>query len=261
MNSRKVKRALENQAKLTNLIIGISGLLLVLTAILLRLSAVLQNILLSVGCSLIATSIATWMTSYYVIHTNEIREMVSVWRLKDLFRTKAEMNLTANQCLDDAQDVIDIIAIGMTGFLSVKGDILKKKALSGTKIRIISCENLEMLLQREKDETISGGGSVVGTMKNEVIALSEWVENLAHQKGSVSIKYHSTYPGFSYLRIDDNIFFGPNLPLYKSQLNFAMQFDIDGEGGKYFASYFDALWENHNICSDKLAFVRKETTQ
>ncbi len=249
-----VKKMLSNQYRLTNIIIGLIGAMMVLSAVIIKEKEVLYTVLLSVGSSMIATSIATWLTSYYIINNNEIKEIITAWKLKAMFRTKSEMNMSSNKCLDTAKEYIDIIAIGMANFLSSKGNVLEKKAIDGVQIRIISCNNLEMLEQREKDETVGGGGKVIDVMKNEVIALSEWVQRVNNQGGKISIKYHSTYPGFSYLRIDDSLFFGPNLPLYKSQTNFALEFDINGEGGRYFEKYFDSLWTNSNLCSDKLNF-------
>lgn len=252
--NKKIRKMLENQSKLTNIIIGLIGLILDLIAITLQLSNVLQNIFLSVGCSLIATSIATWLTSFYLINSNEMKEIITNWKLQGIFKTKSEMNTKSNECLDNAKKQIDIIAIGMANFLSCKRNVLEKKATNGVNIRIISCDNLSMLTQREKDETIGGNGNVIGTMRNEVEALTEWVQSVVNKNGNIAIKYHSTYPGFSYLRIDDNVFFGPNLPLYKSQINFALEFNINGKGGQYFNEYFNSLWDNNNICSQILNF-------
>lgn len=251
---KRMREILVNQSRLTNILIGMVGLILVLTAIIFHLSIILQNVLLSVGCSLIATSIATWLTSFYLINNNEVKEIINIWKLKGIYETKAEMNIKSNECLESAKNEIDIIAIGMANFLSYKRNLLEKKARNGVKIRIISCDNLTMLKQREKDETISGNGDVIGTMESEVEALTKWVSDVINKEGDVSIKYHSTYPGFSYLRIDDNIFFGPNLPLYKSQSNLALEFNIRGKGGHYLKEYFDSLWSNDNICSKTLNF-------
>lgn len=254
---KKMREIIENQARLTNIIIGLLGFVLVLIAIVFQLPNILQNVLLSVGCSLIATSIATWLTSFYIISNNEVKEIINRWKLKGIFETKSEMNMKSNEYLDNAKSHIDIIAIGMANFLSFKANVLEKKALEGVKIRIISCGNLTMLKQREKDETISGKGNVVDTMRNEVEELTLWVNEIISKNGNIEIKYHSTYPGFSYLRIDDNIFFGPNLPLYKSQTNFALEFNIRGKGGHYFKEYFDSLWNNDSICSKILKFDDK----
>ena len=91
-------------------------------------------------------------------------------------------------------------------------------------------------------------------MKSDVLALSEWVKGDKRKKGTVNIKYHSSYPGFSYLRIDDTVFFGPNLPLYKSQINFALEFNIHGKGGQYFVEFFESLWNNNSVCTEQLHF-------
>lgn len=207
---------------------------------------------------MIATSIATWITSFYIISNNETKEMIHDWKLKRIFETKAKMNEYSNEYLEKAKSNIDIVAIGMSNFLSLKRELLEKKLSQNVQIRIISCDNIEMLKQREKDETIDGNGKVSGKMKNEVEELTQWV-NKASKIGKVEIKYHSTYPGFTYLRIDDSIFFGPNLPLYKSQLNLAFEFYIKGEGGKKLNEYFENLWNNENMCSDELIWKEDET--
>ena len=247
---KKIRKLLEKQSKLTNVIVLFVGLVFVLSTKFFEMSEVYDSVCLSVGCSLIATSIATFLTSFYIIKNNEIKEMINEWRLRSIYKTKTEMNEASNKYLEEAKKHIDIIAIGMSNFISYKGEVLEKKAIEGVEIRIISCNNTEMLNQREKDETIGGDGEVIGTMINEVESLTKWVENIKNKNGNISIKYHSTYPGFSYLRLDEHIFFGPNLPLYKSQINFALEFDKNGDGGAYFNKYFNKLWED--VCTESI---------
>ena len=248
---KNIKVVLETKSQSqTNLIILLIGLLFVILGSLSVLfwNTAVGNCVVSVGASLIATSIATWLTSHYIVESNTVKDIINHWKLKNIYESKTQMNITSNECLDKAKRQLDIIAVGMASFLNVKRDVLESKAISGVKIRIISCNNAEMIDQREKDETFDGAGKTNDRMKEEVKDLSKWVEDLKASGGSVEIKYHSTYPGFSYLRIDDNVFFGPNFPLYKSQLNFAMQFNVRGEGGIYLDKYFNKL----KVCSDEL---------
>lgn len=88
--------------------------------------------------------------------------MIHDWKLKRIFETKAKMNEYSNEYLEKAKSNIDIVAIGMSNFLSLKRELLEKKLSQNVQIRIISCDNVEMLKQREKDETIDGNGKVSG---------------------------------------------------------------------------------------------------
>lgn len=254
----KIRKILNMPLILLNIITVLVGAILTVICLKKGLPDLLYNVLLSVGCSLIATGIVSLITSVLMFNANEIKEIINEWRLKAIYKTKSEMNTKSNQYLDESREHIDIIAIGMTNFLSVKGNILKTKAKGGTAIRIISCNNQEMLMQREKDESIVGKSEPIGTMKKEVLELSDWVKNAKNEGCQISIKYHNSYPGFSYLRIDDHVFFGANLPLLKSQQNFAFEFQANGEGGTYLINYFEQLWQDTSLCMDDLEF--QETT-
>lgn len=247
--SRKFKRQLSQNG---NLMVIIVGILLFIIGISNTEHATIQALFFGIGGSLIATGIGTWLTSFYTISREETEEIISDWRLKQIFETKQAMNDESNKCLNDAVKQIDIVAVGMTGYLSYKGSLLEEKLKKGVAIRIISCDNLTMLEQREADES-SNYSPQNDKMKGEVTNLSNWVSR-NKKIGNINIKYHSSYPGFSYLRIDDTIFFGPNLPKYMSQTNMAFSFDIAGQGGKYLSNYFEKLWNDELICSEQLNF-------
>ena len=149
----------------------------------------------------------------------------------------------------------------MSNFLSYKGKILREKSMSGVKIRIISCNNFEMLKQREKDEAIDPTFVPIGIMEKEVRQLSSWVQQAQKDGCKIELKYHNSYPGFSYLRIDSHVFFGANLPLIKSQQIFAFEFQNNGEGGIFLNSYFNDLWENKKICSNDIDSNSKSKSQ
>ena len=70
---KKIRDLLEKQSKLTNAIVFFVGLVFVLSTKFFEMSDVCDSVCLSVGCSLIATSIATLLTSFYIIKNNEIK--------------------------------------------------------------------------------------------------------------------------------------------------------------------------------------------
>lgn len=50
-----------------------------------------KNTLLSVGCSLVATAIVTYLTSRYMARSGRIRRLVDQWGVGELFLRKSEI--------------------------------------------------------------------------------------------------------------------------------------------------------------------------
>lgn len=248
---KRINEILDANARLINWLIVLIGVVLILISLLWENNTFWSTLLISVGCSILATGIVTIVTSSHMIGRREKKEILDEWGLQAIFSTKAKMNERSNECLENAKNNIDIIAIGMVNFLNVKRQLLENKLAKKVQIRIISCDSTMMLEQREIDESSSKQPTHV--MKRQVKELTNWVKSLA-TKHDIQIKYHSTYPGFSYLRIDDHVFWGPNLPLLISQQNFAFEFSIRGEGGEYLNKYFETLWNDPDSCSDTLRF-------
>lgn len=212
------------------------------------------TIVISVGASIVATALVTWMNAKYILKTQRMEGLISVWRLHNIYESKSEMNeRDANVALEQCGDSIDIIAEGLFSYISNKGDVLKDKIVkNGVRVRIISCDSDEMLRFRAKDEIgpeCSGDDAVLKVKK-----LDQWVRDVREalgengendeKKDRLQIRYHSSYPGFSYLRIDKMSFVSANLWEKPSQQCFAISFEGSGKGDEYFKQYFESLWEN-----------------
>lgn len=245
-----------NYGRMLNILIGFIGIIFISLGILFRCCEVVRNILLSIGTSILATSIVTLINAKYMLKLQDTEKIMSKWKIYGLYETKAYMNTqAADTALEQCKKSIDIIAEGLSNYRAAQGDTLKNKILdNNVKVRIISCDSSCMLSLRSQDESSSGiddGKSAV----QKVIELNQWVEQLREELGdrsdAIQIRYHSSYPGFSYLRIDKKIFVSTNLWKKQSQQSFAMGFMDDGKGGKYFHNYFDKLWDSdfvHGEC-------------
>lgn len=237
-----------NYGDLVNLIVGGVGVIGILIGIVLNEQGAWNTIFLSVGTSMLATAIVTKINASYLMKSQRIEKLVSTWQLYNIYKTKADMNtIDANKALEQCRESIDIIGEGLSSYIAAQGNVLQDKILKeNIKIRIISCDSAEMLELREKDE--SRGWNGTNGAVGKVLALKEWVEELRKKLGdkkeSIQIRYHSTYPGLSYLRIDSMLFISANLWRRPSQQSFAISFSGEGEGGKYFKDYFDDIWEN-----------------
>lgn len=249
----------ENYGKAVNRMVGWIGLACTLLGFLVQnFNGDIGTILLSVGASILATALVTCINAKYMMKTQRMEGLISIWRLHDIYESKAEMNNPdANAALEQCKDSIDIIAEGLFNYITMKGDVLKEKILkNGVKVRIISCDSDEMLRLRARDEIgpESSGDDAVTKVKK----LDQWIgdihkelEKEGRDKENVQICYHSSYPGFSYLRIDAMSFVSANLWGKPSQQCFAISFEGNGKGDTYFRKYFEKLWNNQE-------FVHKE---
>ncbi len=240
----------ENYGKAINSMVGWIGLACILFGFYIQqYCADFSTIVISVGASILATALVTWINAKYILKTQRMEGLISIWRLHDIYESKAEMNnCDANEALEQCSDSIDIIAEGMFNYISIKGNVLKDKILkNGVKVRIISCDSAAMLKLRAKDEMgfESNGDDAVLKVKK----LDQWVESVREalekdgkDKDNIQICYHNSYPGFSYLRIDTMSFVSANLWGKPSQQCFAISFEGSGKGDEYFKKYFDSLW-------------------
>lgn len=245
----------KNYGQITNILVGAIGIIVILIGILILKCTVMSTILLSIGASMLATAIVTKINSSYMLKTLQIENLLSTWQLHNIYETKSEMNnLDANEALSQCCECIDIIAEGLSSYRASKENILKEKILHhNVTVRIISCDSEEMLKLRFQDEN----GNSVGddSAVQRVIDLDEWVRALRDELGSskdrLQIRYHSSYPSLSYLKIDTMLFISTNLWKKPSQLSFALSFRTEGKGGKCFTDYFQDLWDSsfvHETC-------------
>lgn len=221
------------------------ALIIVLLGILICLLGKDGVVWVGIGCSLIASSICSFITSFYSNKKTEAEELINDWGLLKIYNTKAEMNIDSNSDLESAHEEIDIIAIGMKNFLSVKKELLEKKLAKKVRIRIISCGKKCMVQQREKDESQSN--RVTDSMAHEVEDLVRWVESVK-EDNDIEIKFYYSYPGLSYMRIDNNVYVGPDLVRMPSQQSMAYKYSRSGLGGDYYAVYFDKIWNDEMLC-------------
>lgn len=247
----------KDYGQIINLFVACIGIVVILLGILIyRCCEIIGTIFLSVGTSILATAIVTKINAAYVLRVRRIESLLSKWKLYNIYETKADMNLLdANEALKQCENSIDIIAEGMHNYLAAEGGLLRDKILNhNVKIRIISCDSECMLKKRSQDEIgveDSGTGAIT-----KVKQLDQWVKNVqknldTNKRENLQIRYHSTYPGFSYLRIDKKLFVSANLWGKPSQQCFALSFDENGAGYTYFDEYFKKMWDDDSFVHEE----------
>ena len=239
--SRKLE---ELNAQLVNVVTFWIGVTLTIVGVtVVSINTDLQVIFISVGASLIASSVIVFISSKYLIRQSRIKDIIEIWGLENIFRTRAEMNISSNKHLEEIEASLDIVAFGLRSFRDNKSDLIANKVKKGLKIRILTINpNSIFLVQREKDEK-----DVRGHMRNTIIQLSKWIDWLNAQgvsENQVQIKYYDTLPLDFYFRSDDSLYIGPYIYGKTSQQTISYEFRVNSRGYDYWKSYFDSLWND-----------------
>lgn len=240
--------------RLVNFTVAAVGVIGILLGIVLQNQCIWGTICLSVGTSVLATALVTKINTSYLLRSQRIEKLISTWQLHNMYETKSDMNtLDANRALEQCTETIDIIGEGLSSYIGAQGHLLRNKILhGGVRVRIISCDDIQALKMRARDE--SRGWDDGDAPVEKVIALDQWVsalrQELGDRKDNLQIRYHSSYPGLSYLKLDTWVFVSANLWRKTSQQSFALSFTGEGKGGKYFSDYFEDVWANiaHEQC-------------
>ena len=74
-------------AKLVNLVVGLTGALLIVIGILVGMDKTISVIIVSVGTSMLASAIVTGLSLQYLINQNQMTVMVEHWGLGGIYAT------------------------------------------------------------------------------------------------------------------------------------------------------------------------------
>lgn len=209
----------------------------------------LKTVIISIGCSMIASSLVSYFSARYLIRRKQIKDIISSWGLEGIYRTRAEMNVSCNQHLTDMENNLDVIVFGMRSFRDSQGVLIANKVRKNLKVRILTLNPTSIFAkQREKDE-----GVAEGQLVREIKSLEKWVTELkkiAPDSKNVQIKFYDTTPQHSYLRQDGYVYIGPHLFGLTSQQTISYEFRENSQGYNYYSEYFLKLWEDEDFSKE-----------
>lgn len=211
-----------------------------------------DNILLSVGCSLIASGLVILMHDFF-IERKTISEL-NDWKLTKIYSTRAEKNADSDPQLDKARYVVDAIAFGLKAFRSKQTKRVENCLRRGVNFRIITMNpESQFVRQRELEENETDG-----QIKHTIEDLVKWADELNAKgfKGRILVKGYDTMTLDFYWRVDDVIYVGPYWYNVSSQQTITYKFEREGKGFTTYSEYFDSLWEKESLCK----FLTKETS-
>ena len=234
-----VKKYLENE-RLVNLLIFAFGVILVTIGILLEdlLKGQASTVLVSVGASIIASSIVAYITSIYILKRKKQKEVTELWGLKSITGSRAEMNIEIDKRIEKMSRSLDVVADGLKSFRESKSDLIKSKIARGVKVRILTVNpNAKILVYRDLAEN-----RIEGSTANDIRNLVEWLEKIGADK-PIEIRFCDFLPTELYFRVDDRIYVGPYEIGKESQRTITLEFAGDTKGFAYYANYFESLWQ------------------
>lgn len=240
-------------ANFTNLFIFLIGFILILFGLLTNLLdenkvfaidvSLIQSILISVGTSIFASGIISFLLVRYVhSYQDSLRNIIDEWGVRRI-DIRADINSDINGKLESMDTGMDIVAFGMKNFLSAKGDLLIQKINKGCRIRILTINpDSQYVRQREIEELESEG-----QIKNSIECMIEWAESIKDNldnKNLISVKIYDGLPQDMYQKVDEFVYVGPFQYRKPSQQTIAYSYVPKSKGSEYYISYFNKLWSD-----------------
>lgn len=236
-------------AELVNSITFCIGFAVVLWGALSGYTTAIGTILISIGTSLIASSVVVFISTKYMFKQNKIKDIIEKWGMIGIYDTRAKMNDSANISLENNENNLDIIAFGLRNFRDAQTDIIKQKVSQGMQIRILTINpKSKFLEQREKDEK-----ELPGQIANTIVQLDSWVEEIKQMQirdKQVQIKFYDTLPLDFYFRLDNRLFIGPYLYGKTSQQTISYEYSYSSVGFEYYVNYFENLWNDETFAKE-----------
>lgn len=243
-------RAMEQKEKIStehliNAIIGLVGLILVIIGIMASANEKASTILISVGASLVASSIVAFLSSIYIQKYRRAKEISEIWGIRSIEEKRTIMNTRIDECTDAAKRQYDIMAFGLKSLRDGNAKGINGLLKRGASIRILSVDPEVKALEDRDIQEKKTPGQTAHTIRQ----LTEWVDDLKKTyPGQIEIKLAKHLPSEFYCRVDDSIFVGPYQYGKDSQQLITMEFKNPGKAFAYYEEYFDSLWRNSEYC-------------
>lgn len=236
----KIEKYLENEKLIHSFIFAV-GFISVLVGVLFEnlLNGQVSTVLISVGASIIASSIVAYITSIYFFKRKKQKEVTELWGLKSITDSRAEMNIEIDKRIEKMSRSLDVVAYGLKSFRESKGDLIKSKIASGVKVRILTVNpDAEILRHRDSAEN-----KIEGSTANDIRNLVEWIKKISASNKQVEIRFCNFLPTELYFKVDDRIYVGPYEIGKESQRTITLEFAGGTKGFAYYADYFEVLWQ------------------
>ena len=192
----------------------------------------LQTSLVSIACSLFASTFISLLSDYYIKQKKMKYKAVDEWGIFDI-DIRANINISINNYLDNMNEKMDITALGMSNFLNAKGELLEEKIKNGCDIRILTLDSDSQTLElKEEFENVQKGS--IGKSIRDLIIWYKKTKAKPDNKGTIVLKRYNSLVLDTYQNVDGNVFVGPHVPKKLSQQTIMYHFKKNSKGSEYF---------------------------
>lgn len=230
-------------SKAINSIVFLLSIIFLLIAIISRANQIMFTICISVGTSLLATFIVTYLNRIYLDEKEQLSVLLNKWGIKGIYKQRSEINIETNAILDKTKH-LDICAMGLKNFRSAQGNKIQKYVKRGLCIRILTIDpNSDILNLIDDSES-----QLNGYTKNTIESLINWVDEIKststlRKNAKVQIRVYDHYPSYFYFAMDGTVWTGP-YQAKDSQQTITFKFEKNSMGAEYYTEYFEDLWKN-----------------
>lgn len=201
------------------------------------------TILVSVGCSLIASAFVSLINNYLVERVKE--DPLAPWGFKYVFKDRQEMNKDCDVSMHrSAVSRIDAVGFGFRSYRESQSAFTEELLKKGVQFRILTMDpDSPFVEEREKEEN-QNPGQIAKTIRD----LIAWADdmNAKGYDGRILVKGHSSMTQDFYWRVDDDVYFGPYWYGKDSQRTISYKFS-GGEGFRMYNKYFESLWNAEGL--------------
>lgn len=211
-----------------------------------------NNLLNSIGCSLIASGIVITVHDFFT--ERKTVSSLDDWKIEKIYSTRAEKNAESDPELTKVKYCIDVIAFGLSSFRSKHTSKIETCLRKGVNIRILTMNPTSPYVNvRDTEEK-----KQEGTTRYSIEQLIKWANDLNRKdfKGKIIVKGYSTMTLNFYWRVDDVLYIGPYWYGVDSQQTITYKFSDGGKGFQQYTDYFENLW-NDSVLTDTLTDIKE----
>lgn len=202
-----------------------------------------NTILLSVGCSLIASGVVILIHDFFIDRKSV--SLLDEWNVDKIYSTRAEKNAESDPELEKVKYCLDAVAFGLSSFRGKHTSKVETLLRKGINIRMITMNpSSRFTIVRDKEE-----GKSEGYTKHSIEQLVEWANKLNSKKykGKIIIKGYECMTLDFYWRVDNILYVGPYWYGVDSQQTITYKFTDGGKGFTQYTDYFERLWNDEDF--------------
>lgn len=227
-------------ARTTNTITGLFGTILILLAIVWGVDKIISMVMLSIGTSILASAIVSWLNSRYLLQQSIAVQTLEKWGLEQVYEVRADINKETNNLLQHARE-LEICAMGLKGFRDAQGKVIEERISEGMVLKILTIDPSSAILSDiDKTEGLSDGST-----KESIRSLIDWIERIRQKQvkpDQIELKVYDHYPYDFYFCMDGTVFTGP-YQAKTSQQTITYKYIANSYGANIFREYYNLLWE------------------